>query len=144
MSYKKGHKPHPPKPETIRRRALKKLGIDPNRIALATLDGRTLPARRAREVVLTIERDLGGSDQLSEGERLLLQRAAVLTAIIEGYETEWFEGKPVDFPVLMMLHNGQRRALQAIGLKRVPRDVSPTLDDIAREHNAREVEADAE
>lgn len=134
MPYKRGHKHYPPKAETLRRRALKKLGLVPPKLALATLDGRTLPARRAREVADAIERDLGGPDQLSYGERILLERAAVLTAIIEGDEAEWFAGKTIDFPILVMLHNAQRRALQAIGLKRVPRDVSPpTLAEIAAE-----------
>ncbi len=47
-------------------------------LTLDAIDGRTSAAKRARELMATIEADLGGADRLSEGSRQLVQRAAVL------------------------------------------------------------------
>jgi len=124
MVFQKGHKPYPPRRE---RR------IDANS-ALETIDGRTNDGRRARTIVSAIAQDLGGPDQLSTGERLLIERIAVLTSIIESNDAELYAGKTIDLPIFVMLQNAQRRALLAVGLKRVPRDVTPNLDDIVREH----------
>jgi hypothetical protein len=124
MVFQKGHKPYPPRRE---RR------IDPG-AALETIDGRTNDARRARSIVSAIAQDRGGIDQLSTGERLLIERIAVLTSIIESNDAELYAGKTIDLPIFVMLQNAQRRALLAVGLKRVPRDVTPNLDDIVREH----------
>jgi hypothetical protein len=133
MVFQKGHKPYPPRRE---RR------IDPG-AALETIDGRTNDARRARSIVSAIAQDRGGPDQLSTGEKLLIERIAVLTSIIEANDAELYAGKPIDLPIFVMLQNAQRRALLAIGLKRVPRDVTPpTFDDIAREYDEAERDDD--
>jgi hypothetical protein len=53
---------------------------------LAQLDGRTVAARQARDMMADIEADLGGRDQLSTGELQLIQRAAITGAILEDME----------------------------------------------------------
>lgn len=121
MVFQKGHKPYPPRRE---RR------IDPG-AALETIDGRTNDARRARSIVSAIAQDRGGVDQLSTGERLLIERIAVLTSIIEANDAELYAGKPIDLPIFVMLQNAQRRALLAIGLKRLPKDVTPLQEYLA-------------
>lgn len=111
-------------------------------LTLGHLDGRTIAARRAHELIETIEADLGGADNLSEGSRQLVQRAAVLGTFIESCEAQWLGGAAVDLADYLAAINSQRRVLSTIGLERRQRDVSPTLDDIAREiHEEREAHA---
>jgi hypothetical protein len=94
-------------------------------LTLGHLDGRTAAARRARELIEAIQTDLGGSDHLSEGERQLVQRAAVLGAYIESCEVKWLGGEAVDLADYLAAINAQRRVLATIGLERRSRDVTP-------------------
>jgi hypothetical protein len=103
------------------------------------LDARTSGYRRARELIEGIERDLGGADQLTTGQRQLAQRAAVYGARIESYEVQWLESRVVD-PFWDAAAGVQRRILRDLGLERVIalRDVTPpSLQDIRREMQAR-------
>lgn len=95
-------------------------------LTLAHLDGRTAAARRARELIEAIEADLGGGDRLSEGQRQLVQRAAVLGTFIESCEAQWLGGKAVDLADYLQAINSQRRVLATIGLERA-RNVMPSV-----------------
>jgi hypothetical protein len=106
-------------------------------LSLADLDGRTAAARRARDLVAGIEADLGGGDRLSVAERQLVQRAAVLGAIIESQEVAWLAGRQVDVAEHLAAINAQRRVLATIGLQRRNRDVTPSLGEyLAAAHRA--------
>jgi hypothetical protein len=98
-------------------------------LTLGHLDGRTAAARRARELIEAIETDLGGGDRLSEGERQLVQRAAVLGAYIESCEVKWLGGAAVELQDYLAAINAQRRVLATIGLERRARNVTPDLHD---------------
>jgi len=100
-------------------------------LSLASLDGRTMAARRARELIEAIERDLGGADRLSEGARQLVQRAAVLGAFIESCEAKWLGGEDVPLADYLAAINSQRRVLATIGLERRARDVTPLRERLA-------------
>jgi hypothetical protein len=106
-------------------------------LTLSHLDGRTAAAKRARDLIEAIETDLGGSDRLSTGERQLVQRAAVLGAVLTDTESRWIEGEPVDLTGYCTIVNAQRRVLETIGLRRRSRDVTPDLHDyLAQKHKA--------
>jgi|ERR1039458_4881113 hypothetical protein len=97
---------------------------------LLTLDGldrRTAAYRETRKLIDEIEGDLGGSDRLSTGERQLVQRAAVLGAVLTDTESRWIEGEPIDIGGYCTTVNAQRRVLETVGLSRRPRDVSTDL-----------------
>jgi glutathione S-transferase len=96
-------------------------------LTLGHLDGRTAAARRARELIEVIQTDLGGGDRLSEGERQLVQRAAVLGAYIESCEVKWLGGEAVDLADYLAAINAQRRVLATIGLERRARNVTPSV-----------------
>jgi hypothetical protein len=96
-------------------------------LTIDALDGRTGAAKAARSLMASIEADLGGRDQLSAGELQLIQRAAITGAILEDMEVAWLAGGPIDVPTYVALGNAQRRYLETVGLKRAPRDVTPTL-----------------
>jgi hypothetical protein len=95
--------------------------------------------RRARELVSSLQADLGGSDHLSEGTRQLVRRAAVLGVFIENSEAAWLAGHEVALGDYLSAVNSQRRVLTTIGLERRQRDVTtPTLEEIADEIAAEE------
>jgi hypothetical protein len=100
------------------------------RVVLRTLDdldGRTMASRRAFALVRAIEDDLGGSDRLATGEREIIKRSAVLGAMAEDLEARWLSGQEIDPGELCVLANCQRRLLEAVGLRRVPRNVTPSV-----------------
>lgn len=104
--------------------------IDGGKVRLLTLgdlDRRTTAARRATELIEAITGDLGGTDRLATGERQIVQRVALLACMSEDIESRWLMGESVDPATLATLANCQRRLFEAIGLKRVPRDVTPSL-----------------
>lgn len=98
-------------------------------MTLGDLDGRTAAAKAARALVADLESDLGGADRLSAGERALVVRAAVTTAMLEHIEATWLSGGEMDVAAYTALANVQRRLLTTVGLQRRPRDVTPDLDD---------------
>ena len=111
-------------------------------------DGRSGWSRRLQDLLSLHIADLGGEDMVSDAERSLIRRIATITV-----ELEWIEQKfalsstgPSADQLDMYLRgsNSLRRLLEAIGLKRVMRDVTPTLEsigeEIARERDAAELE----
>jgi hypothetical protein len=96
-------------------------------LTLADLDRRTAAYRETRKLIDEIEADCGGRDMLSTGERQLVQRAAVLGAVLTDTESRWIEGEPVDLTGYCTIVNAQRRLLETIGLRRQPRDVTPSV-----------------
>jgi hypothetical protein len=76
------------------------------------LDGRTLAARRAKQLVGAIEEDLGG--ELTVSQRQLATHAAILGAMIESMSARWLQGEAVDLANYALLINAQRRILAAL------------------------------
>jgi hypothetical protein len=81
-------------------------------MTFADLDGRTLAARRARQLVGAIEDDLGGD--LTVSQRQLATNAAILGAMIESMSARWLQGGTVDLASYALLINAQRRCLAAL------------------------------
>lgn len=96
-------------------------------LSLADLDGRSTAAKAARALIVQLESDLGGTDRLSAGERVLVHRAAVAAAMAEHYEAAWLSGRNVDITAYCTLTNALHRLLKTVGLERRARDVTPDL-----------------
>lgn len=94
---------------------------------LAGVDGRSLMARRFREIVTNLESDLGGD--LSEAQRHLVARSATLAIWCEGRETELAAGGDFDASTYATIANALRRLLADLGLERRIRNVTPSLSD---------------
>jgi hypothetical protein len=74
---------------------------------------------------------------------LLIQRAAILSVMIEDCEMRFSLGKPFEVADFLQMTNSLRRILATVGaLERRSRDVSPTLSDYLRA--ARETAVDTE
>ncbi len=67
-------------------------------MTLGDLDGRTNAAKNARALIADLESDLGGADHLSAGERAVVARAAISTAMIEDLEAKWVAGGELHTP----------------------------------------------
>jgi hypothetical protein len=105
-------------------------------LTLSDLDRRTSAARRARDLISSINEDLGGEDRLATGERQIAQRAALLGTLAEDIEARWLRGEPIDPAMLCTISNAQRRLFEAIGIQRRPRELNPRLKDYLAEAHA--------
>ena len=82
-------------------------------------------ARRWRDVLGEITNDLGGADLLSEGQKQLARRCATISIACERMEGEAALGNEIDLDAYGTLTDRLGRALQRLGLKRHPRDITP-------------------
>jgi hypothetical protein len=88
-------------------------------------------ARRLRDLIALHTADLGGVEAISAAEASIIRRAACLTVELERLELVFAttEAKPEDLDLYQRMPNTLRRHLETTGLKRVPRDVTPTLSE---------------
>ena len=101
---------------------------------LPNIDGRSLIARRYRDICSAIAADLGGLDQLSEARIQLIRRYAACCVLAEEMESRLVRGGQIDVAEHAQLTSTMVRVAQRIGLDRVPRDISsPSLAHILRE-----------
>src|SRR5512133_2995610 len=91
------------------------------------VDKRSAAARRFKDVLAALVCDLGGADRLSEGQKQLCRRCALLAVEAENLEARSISGEDIDVDRFGMMTDRLGRALSRLGLKRVPRDVTPDL-----------------
>jgi hypothetical protein len=90
-------------------------------------DARLKVSRRFRDVLASIAMDLGGADRLSEGQKQIARRCAMLSVECEIMESAAVAGQPFDLDAYGQLTDRLGRAFQRLGLKRVMHDVMPDL-----------------
>jgi hypothetical protein len=90
-------------------------------------DARLKGSRRFRAVLANIATDLGGADRLSEGQKQIARRCAMLSVQCEIMESAAVAGLPFDVESYGQLTDRLVRAFQRLGLKRVTHDVTPDL-----------------
>lgn len=98
-------------------------------VTMASLDGRTRAARTVRDLVASIETDLGGTDEVSAMQAQLVRRAAVLGALLESQEAGWAAGDGIDAGEYLPALNAQRRVLDTLGIHRKPRQIPQGLHE---------------
>ncbi len=80
-----------------------------------------------------IASDLGGSDGLSEAQRQLARRAAMLSVQGEKMEADAIAGGAIDLDAYGALADRLSRLFARLGLKRVAREISnPIVDHFSR------------
>ena len=95
---------------------------------LPGVDGRSTWARRLRDLIAMHLSDLGGDDAVSEAERSIIRRAAALTVELERMEVVFAvagEASREQIDLYQRTANSLRRLLEAVGLQRRPRDITP-------------------
>ncbi len=106
------------------------------RLFATRVDGRTLWARRYRDLVAGFAADAGGLETLTQLKLALIRRAAALTVECERLEGQLADGQQIDTDLLARLSSHLRRIAESIGLDRVQRDVTQSIDAIAARHRA--------
>jgi hypothetical protein len=97
---------------------------------LPMTDGRSATARRFKDLVEDIAADLGGRDRLSEGQRQLIRRAAMLSAECERQEALAARGEAeFNCELYGTLCDRLGRLFGRLGLERVAKDATPSLSD---------------
>jgi len=99
---------------------------------LPDVDGRSLIARRYRDIIGAILVDQGGVDQCSESRKQLVRRFAASAVLAEQMEARLANGEEIDVATHALLVSSLVRVAQRIGIDRVAKDIGPTLSDILR------------
>jgi hypothetical protein len=103
-------------------------------LTLDALDRRTAAYQGVRK---------GIQAHLSHAERSLVQRCAILAAMLTDQETAYLAGAPIDPANYCTLVNALRRTLETVGLKRIARDITPSVADYVAHLAAEEKAAGA-
>ena len=113
-------------------RAEARTRITNGRDILPSVDGRSLWARIMRDTIHAMHAHLGGEENISEPARMMSRRVAAFEAELvhleDGFARTRSEGHAPDTQSLDLysrMSSAQRRMLEAIGLSRVPRDITP-------------------
>jgi hypothetical protein len=105
-------------------------------LSIDALDKRTRAFKRYQVIVGAVLADTGGVENVSEIQRQLIAKFATLALQLEAMEAAAIEGNEIDLDLFGRCAGHLRRIAEALGLKRVPREI-PTLEEhlarIARE-----------
>jgi hypothetical protein len=112
-------------------------------------DGRSAWCRRLRDLLEMHVSDLGGYTNISAAEMALLRRAITLIVELERREAEFAQlGRAGSDDTALIIYstttNTLRRTLEALGLHRRARDVSPTLSEYLKAAALKAEEDEAE
>jgi hypothetical protein len=125
--------------EAVSHRSRQRSRVANGSALLPGIDGRSMWVRRAKEIIADHISDLGGIENCSAAERSIVRRASTLTVELERLEAKFAtagEASTADLETYQRCANTMRRLLEAVGLRRRPRDVTPTLGELLREHEA--------
>jgi hypothetical protein len=88
-------------------------------------DKGTKAERRFRDIAEAITADLGGADRLSEGQKQLIRRCALISVECEKMESRSVAGEDIDLDLFGTLSDRLGRTLHRLGLRRVPKVIDP-------------------
>jgi hypothetical protein len=90
-------------------------------------DKRGPAARRFKDILAAILSDLGGGDLLTEGQKQLARRCSLLAVECELIEARAVVGEEINLEVYGQMTDRMGRAFQRLGLRRIPKDITPSL-----------------
>ena len=108
---------------------------------LPGVDGRSLLARRYRDIASQIVADQGGLSYLTESRLQLIRRFTAAACIAEQIEAKLAKGEEIDVAKHALLCSTMVRVANRIGIDRIARDISTTLSDILRKDRAESMRA---
>jgi hypothetical protein len=119
--------------QSVARPSRLKAAMTNDPLMLRGVDGRSVIARRYRDLAIALADDLGGQDKLSEPSKILVRQAAALTVQVEGLQTMIVSGEEVNLEQLTRLSNVLGRTLQRLGLRKPrARPASPLAEHFSR------------
>ena len=96
------------------------------------IDGRSNAAKAFDQLAAQIHQDLGGFDRLSAVQVSLVNAFCAASIVLEDLNTRLLLGEPIDRNEQCSAISSLCRLSSRLGLRRVPRDLSPTLSDYLR------------
>jgi hypothetical protein len=96
---------------------------------LPGVDGRSIIARRYRDIAAAVAADQGGADRLSEARKQLVRRFAAAACIAEQMESRLANGEQINIVEHAQLCSTLVRIAQRIGIDRRMRKVVPSLSE---------------
>jgi len=90
---------------------------------LDEVDGRSILARRYRDILRQLVSDIGGDP--SEAQSIIAKRSATIAVWCELAEARLAKGEDLNIVEFTTATNALRRLLFDLGIKRVPRDITP-------------------
>ena len=106
---------------------------------LPGVDGRSLIARRYRDIIAAIIVDQGGAGQLAEARQQLIRRFAAASVLAEEMEARLANGEMIDINDHALLCSTLVRVAQRIGINRSAKDLTPTLERYLSDTHERDV-----
>ena len=100
---------------------------------LPDVDGRSVVARRYRDVLGALVSDQGGAEHLSEARLQLIRRFCAASVLAEQMEARPARGEQINIQEYSLLVSTIVRVAQRIGIDRVPRDVAPSLAEYLKQ-----------
>ena len=113
---------------------------------LSNIDGRSPWVRRAKDLIREHLSDLGGPNNVSAAERSITRRVAGLSVELENLEARFAtagSASAEDLDLYQRVANSLRRLLEAVGLQRRPRDVTPSVADYLDHMNKQTIDEKA-
>lgn len=110
---------------------------------LPNTDGRGAWVRRCKDIIAEQLADMSGEDNTSAAERSIVRRAAVLTVELEMLEARFAtagQATATDLDLYIRASGNLRRLLEAVGLHRRARNVTPTVAEYLRSKAPTEIE----
>jgi hypothetical protein len=105
-------------PAVVSRPLTARSAVTNDPLFLRGVDGRSMVARRYRDIAIALADDLGGQDRISEPSKILVRQAAALTVQVEVLQSKIVAGEDVNLEQLTRLSNVLGRTLQRLGLRK--------------------------
>jgi hypothetical protein len=110
-------------------RSRQKSRVTNGRDVLPDVDGRSVIARRYRDIVSAVIIDQGGADNITEARLQLIRRFSAAACLAEQMEARLARGEPIDIQQHALLCSSLVRLAQRIGINRRAKDITPALPD---------------
>jgi hypothetical protein len=107
---------------------------------LPDVDGRSVIARRYRDIVNAIVGDQGGIDHISEVRLQLVRRFAAAAVLAERMEAALARGEEIDVDQHGVLSSTLVRIAQRLGLARRAKNITPLSEYLAGKANEEDAE----
>jgi hypothetical protein len=103
--------------------------VSNGRDILPDVDGRSLIARRYRDIASALLADSAGAAECSEARKQLIRRFAAAAVLAEQLEAQLARGEKIDISEHALLCSTLVRVARQIGVDRIAKNISPTLSD---------------
>jgi hypothetical protein len=112
--------------------------ITNGRLLPGNIDGRSAWIRRVKDLIALHIGELNGAENVSVGQQSLIRRAAVISVELERMEALWANAghaTAAELDLYSRTAGNLRRLLETLGIKRVPKDITPSVTDYLRDRH---------